>query len=493
MTRPLSLRTIVQEVASRTGRPITKNTPRFVSEVLAQEPGIIRCGEEVYGPARVVLDGKAFRVTISDGVIYHMDIDRAALKKTRLEPFYQALNYPPLQTEEGDPLRTLFWSDVSTPEDDRSLAGRLRATLHEQSRLSQRLVARLSDEDILSMHDLDRFDMGVIDLTPLDLDKLPVSESGYIGDLIVRWDQQGGALVVSLRLPGSDDPASMEAEDRILADFFVSRLPMAYAVPLSSLYLEAYAQCPELGQTPGSELSRVVWSDTRMRLIRDEESLFEEWAIAHPDGPAYTKRTRRHDEVVARSGAWERQQYEAIMEHPERLRQARAKEAGRLGLREDGTVLSSERRGVVRLLFKPTHEELIAEWDAELEKQGISDTLHRRKINHLLLFASYLQSQSHEPEVPGHLLDVDEGALESFFFWTYIRRFPNSKSDAKSFPLDLRDFYRYQEAQGRITDARFAELVYRLRRFIVERLELYENLGELGGEYDDLCEQLFLD
>ena len=139
---------------------------------------------------------------------------------------------------------------------------------------------------------------------------------------------------------------------------------------------------------------------------------------------------------------------------------------------------------------KPSHQELIDEWAAWLMEQDVSDRVRQRKIKHLKTFVYYLKT--HEHEASAHLLDVGLSDLCSFFFWTYIRRFPNSRTDVASFTLDLRDFYRFQESQGRISDARFAELVYGVRDMIIERLELYESLDPHDEDFDELFERLFL-
>lgn len=80
----------------------------------------------------------------------------------------------------------------------------------------------------------------------------------------------------------------------------------------------------------------------------------------------------------------------------------------------------------------------------------------------------------------------------SFFFWMYPRRYPSSPSDAETFTLDVRDFYRWLEQEGLIPDGRFAELPYRLRRHVAERIRLYTALDPDDPGWERLYEMLFL-
>lgn len=123
---------------------------------------------------------------------------------------------------------------------------------------------------------------------------------------------------------------------------------------------------------------------------------------------------------------------------------------------------------------RPTNEELITKWDEVLRILGASDRVRWRKVGHVETFAYYLVTDATLSST--HLLDAGESEFNRFFFWKYIRRFPNSRSDAESFTRDLRDFYKHQACLGRLRDASFAELFYHMRKLIGERIELYDLL-----------------
>ncbi|HEY8418450.1 MAG TPA: hypothetical protein VIK93_10510, partial [Limnochordales bacterium] len=309
-------------------------------------------------------------------------------------------------------------------------------------------------------------------------------------DLILRWERAAGVLTATVgRRDSRESPDARE--DQVLADFLASRLLPAHAVSLGSLLLEAYARFPQIGRTPGCAPLEVIRRDPRIRITAGDENRLDEVSIARAD--LITRPECRlavegtgYDDLAAR---WRRDLRARILAHPQRVAEAWKQERRRLGLSD--TELAGA-RGKVVPLRKPSNADLIAEWDRALAAQGVSDKVRLRKIRHLEAFVLYLEADY--PRGPSHLLDVDETDLRSFFFWTYIRRYPNSRSDAVSFTLDLRDFYRHQQRVGRIADARFAELIHAVRDLIVERLELYYHLRLLADEpdFDDLYATLFI-
>jgi len=493
MDGPRALADIVQEAVARSGRPQTKHTPRTVADALARLPFIIRCGEGTYAPVRIALDGKKFRVPLTAD-----DIAAERLSKARLEPFYTALGEPRVCTEDGqelapiylsdevrhmiraaavkvvvETLRELPWTDELYPVTD------LEAMLWEKG-MEQPLPPMISDS---------------IDLSPLRLtaSRSGAETEGAVVELIVRWSAQDGILIAKVAPPAeSDDADAMAAEDRILADFIASKLPRNNALPLGGLLLEAYARFDGLGRVPGSAPLDVIRQDPRMRLIDGSELRPGLTIVARAD--MLTPRERRiaagwdepdlDDEGI---DDWAEDVRRRIREHPRKMREAWDREWRRLEL--DRRPSPSN----VVPIRKPSHEELIKEWDEALRQQGLSDRVRQRKVDHVDTLAWYLESDSNVSST-SHLLDVNESFLESFFFWTYIRKFPGSPSDAVTFTVDLRDFYRHQERLGRVADARFAELIHRLRHLIVERMELYEELLALpvAPDYDELFELLFI-
>lgn len=346
-----------------------------------------------------------------------------------------------------------------------------------------------SADDRWQAPDLSQMDTGSIDLSPLGFGSVVTGED-TLSELIFRWNKGLGVLVAIVMPQGSGDPEQVAIEDKLLADFLVSRLQTGNALRLGPLVVEAYARYPELGKMPGSSAFEVVSRDPRMRLTAGDASRPAEAAITHADRLTYEERRRlaQGDEAVDRwTTRWREEVRRRIGEHPQRLRQAWARESARMGFDENQ---EGDQEGRVVLLRKPTHEELIDEWNTWLMERAISDKVRRRKVGHLETFVHYLETHQHE--AASHLLDVGLSSLESFFFWTYIRRFPNSQSDVASFTLDIRDFYRFQESRGRIADARFAELIYGVRAMVAERLELYESLIAYEEDFDELFEELFM-
>lgn len=487
---------IAQEAARRCGRPYTDHTKRTVADALARLPFIVRCAPGKYAPVRVALDGKAFRVPLT-----RSEVKNQEMGKRRLEPFFTALGKPVVLTEDGRELLTQYLSDAGM---DALKPDALKATIRalRAKPWLERILQRTDPEKILEQAweelDVSRVDSGYIDLTPLGLDASdvgPQDDHSELApfDLIVRWDGGFGVLraTVSPRADGESSEA-IASEDRVLADFIASKLPRDNAVSLASLLLEAYARFPVVGRTPGSVAFDVVRRDPRMRFTAGDAWRPDEVAIARADTLTWEEKHfgmgwEDQDDWAA---GWRQKLRARIKEHPRKVQEAWERERHRLGLnkaeRADG------RDPNVVAIRRPPHEELIAEWDGALRNQGVSDKVRQRKIGHVETFVDYLNTHSHETS--SHLLDVGESDLESFFFWTYIRRFPNSRSDATSFTLDLRDFYRYQERSGRIADARFAELIHGVRAMIVERIELYEGLMSLADDddIDELYETLFI-
>lgn len=477
MDGPRSLDWIIKEALQLAGRSMTKSTPATVRKALCRLRYIVPCGQGIYGPARVVLDQKALRVRLAPE-----DLRLARVGKAQLEPFLIALEKPPMETVDGRPIEPIFLDEVQTREVQAALLGTLRELLGEMLLLDRYLKA-MDDEVLLDKMDLRRMQTGYYDISPA-LDGWKSSE-GTI-DLVIRWVRERGALVVAPQSRSDVDPKQIEAEDKLLADFIASRLVAGQSQWAAPLVLEALATHEALGRAPGSPVLEVIAADPRMRIIGDQAHGLEKVRIAHSDrltlGERYALMANASGEWLDEVRARLRVQ---IMEHPRRFREAWKKAEEELGLGNGAAPKQSK----VRLLRKPSNEELLREWHVELREAGLSQRVVQRKVNHLRQFVHYLESDVNDG--PDHLLDVDEVSLESFFFWTYIRRWPNSKSDAETFPLDLRDFYRRQEELGRIPDARFAELIYRVRHMIQERLELYNELLAHDDEFDELFETLF--
>lgn len=474
MTTPMSLNAIMEEACRRAGHQASQSTPDTVRNALARLRFVIRCGRGMFGPARFLLDGKALRVKLDSAGRSH-----ARIARSDLEPFYSALEEPPVVTADGRPLQPIYFTETTTRELRKAMIAALRETLQQLSPWGH-LLANIDDEAILKKADARPMDTGMLDLRPV-LEGLPENEPV---DLIVRWDKDRGALVVTARPRGHDDPTQIAAEDKLLADYLVSHLVEGYAIPAGPLVLEAYAQFDLLGRTPGSAVIDVILADSRLRIVDGKECAIPQLSIAHAGRPTYQERRAgfaEQDWFVE----WQRSVRDRIEDHVRRLRQAWQKAEEELGLADT----PDPRETNVRLLRKPPHDALIEEWEAELKERGLSERVVRRKVNHVRDFAWYLESN----EVRGaqHLLEATLSDLEDFFFWTYIRRWARVYTNAAAFALDLRDFYRYQEAVGRIPDARFAELIYRLRDFIQERRDLYYSLNPYDKDFDELLERLF--
>ncbi|NLN19939.1 MAG: hypothetical protein GX162_11805 [Firmicutes bacterium] len=489
MNESRALEDIVQEVAARCGRPYTHSMKQTVSQALGHLGFVVRCGTGIYAPTRVALDGKAFRVPLSGS-----EVQRRELRRKKLEPFFTALGKPPIRTEDGQELATLFLADERLDELNaeklRAIAMAFQELPWIERYLHRKDMRKVSDETWKQM-DVSRIDSGLMDMTPLDLQASDAEESSL--ELIVRWDKESGVLKVSVSAGISEDTSeTVASEDRILADFLFSRLPRQNAVSLSDLLLEAYARFPELGRTPGSHPFEVIGRDSRMRVIGGSEDCLSDVSIARADmlPRQELRQSDEKDPLADWLHRWREDLVVRIKAHPERLRAAWASERWRLGLADNKRASTFDANVVP--LRKPSNEDLIAEWDQALREQGLSDNVRQRKVRHVETFVHYLGIEGYRTS--GHLLLVDESDLQSFFFWTYVRRFPNSPSDALSFTLDLRDFYRYQKQRGRIQDARFAELFYGVRDMIVERLELYDGLLVFvdSADYEELYETLFL-
>lgn len=526
MDGPAALADIAREAARRCGRKYTEYTKRTVAAALAALPQVVRTGAGMYAPARLALDGKAFRVPLTVG-----ELRSGQLSKGRLEPFYTALGKPPVVTGKGRPLPTVQLSgrQLAQIRDDavRTAVEQLRALSWVET-----ILAEISAEDILGQvwdrRAKSALDSGLLDLTPLGLGPADEgwSEERAGVDLILRWDARAGRLVAEAEdsgvaaghggaaadasgaesaghgsgagsaTHGSDAGSAAHAmftEDRILADFVASKLPRDDEISLGPLVLEAYARFPELGRMPGSAILDVIERDPRIRLTGGDPYQLGEVTVARADRLTWQERHfgPARDVDAAWSARWQEEVRARIRAHPERVQEAWRREQRRLGL--DPSRLAGGRPSKVVLLRKPSHQDLIREWDAALREEGLSEKVRQRKIRHVETFAHYLENDDGRPGAR-HLLDVDEADLDSFFFWAYVRRYDPSRTDAPAFTRDLRDFYRFQQRMGRIMDARFAELIHGVRDLIVERIELYEGLMSMSddADFEDLYETLFL-
>src|SRR5690606_35244118 len=116
------------------------------------------------------------------------------LDRSQLEPFNRALEEPPVVTEDGRPLEPIYISEESTREMRKRILKAIREALQAWSPLGH-LLADIKDEDILDETKPRRLDTGLLDLRPV-LEGLPEGETP---DLIVRWEKDRGALVVTAR------------------------------------------------------------------------------------------------------------------------------------------------------------------------------------------------------------------------------------------------------------------------------------------------------
>lgn len=474
----MSLDAIVREAYRRTGRSVAKTTPTSVREALDRMRFVVRCGRAMYGPARVVLDQKALRLTLSPSAR-----ERARLPRLQLEPFYTVLGRPPLETEDGRPLEPIYLSEERTPGLRNELVAALRQERLQFSPWGW-LARDLPAEEVVKRGNLRRVDTGCFDVTPV----LSGFRLEQAVDLIVRWQGNRGALVVTARPRSQDNPDRIRLEDRLLANYLASKLVDGYAVTVGPLVLEAYAQIKELGRNPGSAVMDVIRADSRFRTTGDEAYGLQWVHVAHANRLLHRERQTREGRAAASDRwfeEWRNSVRFRIAYHPVHFRWAWEEAAAELGLPGQ----AQRRLAKVRLLHRPSHDQLIREWQAELEQRGLSERLQKRKVDHVRIFARYLESD--EGGRPGHLLEVTLKDMETFFCWTYIRRWVRAKTDPAAFTLDLRDFYRRQQELGRIHDVRFVELIYRVREMIVERLELYNSIAPYDEDFPELAEQLF--
>lgn len=262
MTAPMFLDAIVREACRRARRPPTKSTPASVQDTLDQLPFVILCGQGLYGPARVLLDRKALRVRLSPSAREHN-----RLSSSQLEPFYSALEKPPVETADG--------------------------RLLEPSRLSEEKSREDEDAEKTGPG---RTNTVFFDLKPV-LEGLPESEDV---DLVVRWEYDRGALVVEARPRGQDDPGRMAVEDKLLADYLVSRLVEGNPPSAGPLVLEAYAHFEALGLYPGSPVLDVIRRDPRLRIIGDDTDNVRAVKIAHARCPTHHAEPRTNKRATPR-------------------------------------------------------------------------------------------------------------------------------------------------------------------------------------------------
>ena len=110
MNESRALEDIVQEVAARCGRPYTHSMKQTVSQALGHLGFVVRCGTGIYAPTRCV-GWQGLRVPLSGS-----EVQRRELRRKKLEPFFTALGKPPIRTEDGQELATLFLADERLDE-----------------------------------------------------------------------------------------------------------------------------------------------------------------------------------------------------------------------------------------------------------------------------------------------------------------------------------------------------------------------------------------
>ncbi len=490
LDRKFTLKELVKRATDDVGLRVTRNTPRTVADALARVPTVVPLGNGAYAPARIAFDGKAFRVHLDE-----RSLETKAISVSRLAPFYSVLGQPAIVSNAGA-LRPVTPVDVDRSD---GLLDLVADQVRRHFAVTFPDLAEFVTEELLlkSVKSVQRDRVqrglsGLIDLSALFI--VTVNPGWETVDVVFRWHRRREALVASLEGPGERDELEIQREDKALGDFLSKKLPRQNSLLIHELLLQAYAQSDEVGMIPGSPAAEVVAADARIRTVNEgtHRRVEGDLAIARAE---FRTLEERNDPAWQEYSEWidgYRDHVESrIKTHRVKCDEAWRRVCDRLGLsRSDfaGPGLSPKEVEAVRRYF-PTSEGLIGEWKHALADRGLSEKVTQRKVGHLKTLAHYLE---HNEEGEGHLLLVDEGVLNAFFFWDYIRRWGGSPSGARTFPLDVRDFYRFQEEKGRIKDSRFAQLFHGLRECIAERAELYDMLDPDHPKWEELYEELFL-
>lgn len=514
---PIHIRQLVRQVVESLGIEERRTTEASVREVLGRLRWMVAAGRGWYVPARLALDGKAIRLRPPSTGWGRM------LPLWQLEPLSGALEDAAVTDSQGRPLPR----DVSVADADRLRREAAERARRQATEIVDFFLAEASRQRPLSPQEIRQLIDELLERAAEErgntLDRPAATEQPYLlpdewddqADLVVRYHAASHSLRVSPEAPADRDEARIEEEDRRFCDFVVSRLRSGYSVPLHGLVLEAYAQLPGFGDYPGSPPHLAVRRDPRIYVVtRGSSSRVDDItnpALARADDIALLGQLqrRRADTDAAHQAANRQRRVHLARMLPERIRQHLRELTldleeveQRLGLGEDwpqpvtqgrartdtGLPVPDNRpvQGAGQL---PANEAVLARWETALRQQGLSDRVRARKIGHLEVLAQYLASGRDFP--PIGLLEAAGVHLTTFFFGTYVLRFPCSPTDAQTFTQDVRDFYRWAEEQGLVPDSRFAEVPYRLRRHVAERIRLYVALDPDEPDWEPLFEALF--
>ena len=281
---PIHIRELVRRVVEALGIEERPSTQLSVRDALGRFRFMVRCGPGLYAPARVVLDGKAFRLRPPPTGWGGM------LPLWQLEPFATALENAAVVDPDGRPLsRKLREPDADRFEQQVEARARRQAAeivdffLAEAGRrrpLSAGELRRLLDE-LLGQVSEERGDLIQGIVAAIAPYRLP---DGWDedADLIVRYDGGSHALRITPERPADRDERRIREEDRRFCDFVVAQLRQGSSVPLHELVLQAYAQIPGFGDYPGSPARLAVARDPRIRILGSISALGEADMAASP-------------------------------------------------------------------------------------------------------------------------------------------------------------------------------------------------------------------
>lgn len=517
---PVHLRELARRAAEAAGVAQRPGTLATVREAVGRLPFMVAAGQGMWVPARVVLAGKAFRLSPPrQGWV-------GGIPRWRMEPFASALEDPLVVDADGRSLDPVA-------EDKERFGQRLDEELRESARELVEFVVRddalrrSADQggpdalvgQLLAYIGSGSTSLGQLLATAMTPYRLPEGAPEH-AELIVRYDRDGHALRVGWERPEERDEERIREADRRFCDFVAGRLREGWGAPVRRLFLEAYACIQGFGEYPGSAPEVALAADRRFRLVGEPEEVGRGYVVARADDIAFLAQfeqrraavewmrhemaaalgrgdpVRRGDEetdsprvLSGRKRALRRDLELRIRRHHGALSQDRKALEAKLGLQESGGRLGVGAYVTARAQGL-SNEELLARWEEHLKRRAMGEASRRRKVDHLRVLGEYLASG--REGAPIGLAEAAGPELESFFFWAYPRRYPASVSDAQAFTRDVWEFYRWMEQEGLLADSRFAELVYRLRHHLAERIRLYAALDPEQPGWERLYEMLFL-
>lgn len=134
-----------------------------------------------------------------------------------------------------------------------------------------------------------------------------------------------------------------------------------------------------------------------------------------------------------------------------------------------------------------TNSDLLGQFQDYLLEMGKSAATARARVRELMIYADFLETYYGRT-----LAEGDYASLDECLFYYYPRQATNSSPrQVRALCTALKQFYTFLQQRGIVTDARFAEALWRRRDQAARVVEIYERISRESLNFEMLFERLF--